>query len=446
MTRTSDLDNRHENHDCAFLTYAGSQLTDFCQMLQGMHIAFAFLVLFLAGDRFTLNAQIHFQDLPPVTDSSELVQLMAQSRIVLDSLVSAGHQVSRMDILECTGQKYLLPDGMFDVFAWEKGYWKKIYLGKFHGYNFNSKKICWNGNLYSFGGNGFWRQHGELTYFERKTGEWEIVLLEGPNRSGNGLAFGFNSQIYVIQPLVFDQGFVESKKKQPSFRIDLPDSSIGSFRHPRMLLEDYRHLNLHTFETDQFLYVDSRPCYLIRKSKQKIYASGTPLFPELTGVTDHPDWFIYSVGDSLSIWDASGTMLSIMDFNGQALAQLKPLQKTRSQIQKIMVLAGSAVPIFSLLAFVYYRRRRQNGPRQEQLEFRHKNIPDLLKSSGQILSTEELDVVLRIHLTDNPDKLRYRRAALINEINLEMKSRTGKQLIVRAPDPEDKRRFLYHIN
>ena len=405
----------------------------------------ACLLLFLISGSQTLGAQIHYRDLAPFSGSGELAQVMEQSRNVLDSLETGGLRILRADILECGGLKYLLPDGLFDVFAWENERWQKKYTGKFHGYNHNSRKFCWNDKLYSFGGNGFWRQHGELTYFEPKTGEWEIVLLDGFDRSGNGLAFGLDSLIYVIQPMAYDMGFVESKKSYPSLRIDLANTSVRLFRHPRIQLEDYRNLNRRTFETDHYLYADSRPAYLIDKTNRKIFTSGIPFFPELAGVANHPDFFIHSVSDSLAIYDQSGHRLSTLVLNEQALSQWTPLKRNLSQAQKILVVSGSFLPIFSLLAFVAYRRRRKNGNRQEGVAFRHTCIPDLLNLTGNTIPAGELDRILGIDRIDNPEKLRYQRAILINEINLEMKTRNKQKLIHRIKDPLDKRRFLYRI-
>ena len=47
------------------------------------------------------------------------------------------------------------------------------------GFNLAAKHFRFNQRLYSLGGRGFWNAHAKLVEFIEKTGEWELVMMEG---------------------------------------------------------------------------------------------------------------------------------------------------------------------------------------------------------------------------------------------------------------------------
>ena len=47
------------------------------------------------------------------------------------------------------------------------------------GFNLAAKHLRFNQRLYSLGGRGFWNAHAKLVEFIEKTGEWELVMMEG---------------------------------------------------------------------------------------------------------------------------------------------------------------------------------------------------------------------------------------------------------------------------
>lgn len=63
----------------------------------------------------------------------------------------------------------------------------------------------------------------------------------------------------------------------------------------------------------------------------------------------------------------------------------------------------------------------------------------------QNLSVEELDQLFELNSLGY-DATRKRRSELIKTINMYHKSLTGKELILREKDPQDKRRVIYKIS
>jgi hypothetical protein len=94
---------------------------------------------------------------------------------VLDSTKKKGFQIDRMDIVEINETKYLIPNGMFDVYRWTNGQWDNMYKGPFQGFNFGAKIFVHKDEIYAFGGYGYWRNHGLIVRFLRDRGEWDVL-------------------------------------------------------------------------------------------------------------------------------------------------------------------------------------------------------------------------------------------------------------------------------
>ena len=168
------------------------------------------LLLFLTFQSFSLNAQIYFRDSGSTTDSVELKKIIAKSWDVHDSLYRSKKSIAVMTIVEAKDKKYLLPDGRSDVFEWRNGNWVNLYNFFHHGYNYGSYKFVFNDEIYSFGGYGFWRPHGDLIKFLWDRNEWEIVSYGNGDPEGLGYAYYFNSNLFVIDPI----GFIDTKKTE----------------------------------------------------------------------------------------------------------------------------------------------------------------------------------------------------------------------------------------
>ena len=70
----------------------------------------------------------------------------------------------------------------------------------------------------------------------------------------------------------------------------------------------------------------------------------------------------------------------------------------------------------------------------------------ILQYRGQTIDGNQLDNILEIDNTENPDNKRVKRSKLIHEINLSHKTRVGKELIQRQKDTTDKRFIMYCIS
>jgi hypothetical protein len=96
-----------------------------------------------------------------------------------------------------------------------------------------------------------------------------------------------------------------------------------------------------------------------------------------------------------------------------------------------------------LLVFMFVRLRRKSPAIAAK-----EDLPDfyneLLKLDGKGLTNEELNELFALNdLTY--DMIRKRRSLILKEVNAYHQEQKGRQLVVRQPNPEDKRQFIYHI-
>ena len=376
-----------------------------------------FSLLFFISSQ--LGGQIVFQDKNKISGKEELQNLYTKSLHILDSLKTVGFIIRRMDILEINEQKYLLPDGLFDVYNWTGTGWKNLYRGIHHGYNYDSKKFVFNNNLYSFGGYGFWRSHGQVIQFLFDRGEWE--LLDFTKSLKNGYATTMPQGLMVFGDSDY---IIDIDKKQITSQPELP------FKMQRI---NNIYSNLITFDFDDFMLIFKKPMLLFDKKSRNFYDSELSPFRNLPNA-----YLVQIVSDSIALYDKNMSLIEATSVSRE-IKYFTPISKAST-----FRLKGKWIySIISLLLLccVYYFFRSK----QKRIKFNDPLIEKLLPHAGKTLTQEELDEILGISGIKNPETHKGTRSQTINKINKETNSKTGKKLINRIKDPEDRRRYLYEI-
>ena len=98
------------------------------------------------------------------------------------------------------------------------------------------------------------------------------------------------------------------------------------------------------------------------------------------------------------------------------------------------------LPIIAII-FLFLRRFNKKIGKDNKPKFYDR----LVFYELQNLSVEELDQLFELNSLGY-DATRKRRSELIKTINMYHKSLTGKELILREKDPQDKRRVIYKIS
>lgn len=381
-------------------------------------------------------SQIVYRDQIPYTDSSEIQDLYRQTLIIQDSFFHLGILTNTLEILELNNEKYLAIDGRLNLYKWQQQTWTSISNSNYHGYNFISKKFVYNGSIYSFGGYGFWREHGDLIRYDWERNEWETQVIHTDEEIGTNVSFVKDNFLYVINPVYRNQHINKQLKHRGLYKIDLQTHSVSILPTDPKLDA----LKFSTrFETTNF-YLSSRdPFQLINKSELTFKFSDITQLVQLAGVGSKS--FILIRGDEISVELSNSEKIHF---------KLDSIYKNLQDVSYPIVKESRS--IFYTLAFffllligfaLHYRYKQSQNQTTTSLD--HPILIRLMEYSGQTLSQEQLDIAFGIDQIKPAETQRSKRSNLIKEINHEYYKIRGVELVSRIQDPTDKRKFLYQI-
>ncbi|MBK9722843.1 MAG: hypothetical protein IPO78_14695 [Saprospiraceae bacterium] len=391
---------------------------------------------------FTISAltgysQILFKDEIPYSDSTELQNLYRQSLLIQDSFLKSGIRTQSMEILETDTGKYLVIDGRLNLYRWNDVDWVNISKSKYHGYNHLSKKFIFNNSIYSFGGYGFWREHGDLIKYDWDRNEWETVTLLTDEDIGNSAAFKVGNYLYVVNPISRNQHINLSNIHEGLYRINLLTREVDvlSIDSKLSLLKSGMRL-----ETQNYYLPSRDPFQIIDKKNMKYKLSDITHVLDLSKQNDRSLLWIH--GGSLSIQSVDSIAGFIhLDFDSiyrnAPFPEYSILKSNKSSLFAGILIVGI------LICFIIYKK---NG-RSKKLppKFTNPIIDKILVHTGKTLTQEELDVVLGIDQINPAETQRSKRSNAFKEINHEYSKLYGLDLITRIENPEDKRKYLYQI-
>ena len=136
---------------------------------------------------------------------------------------------------------FIIPQGRHYVFSYHKsrGTFLRIDRSEFHGHNFSRKLFVYNGEIYSFGGYGFWQTHGKLMRFSWNTREWELVVLKGTPPTGlPALSFQRGDSLYAFYTVEKHPELNVDSVSRRAYIIDLRTKFSSEF-----MLNDNRHFD-----------------------------------------------------------------------------------------------------------------------------------------------------------------------------------------------------------
>lgn len=382
-----------------------------------------------------VKGQVVYRDSPPYQDKETLHHVTEKALEIIDSIVRQGLNTQRADILEIKNEKYLLVDGTFDVFHWEKDKWKNLYKGIYFGYNFGSKKFIVDDEIYSFGGYGYWNVHGQIIQFLKERGSWE--LIDGPSPP-YGIATSKNRNLIVYaSDSVFS---VNIDKKTMKVRPMLRKITRNSYLP-----------NKNSIELENYVYIhDRRPYYLIDKKNDSLFESKLSPFNEMGNAL--PNGIIYTKGDSMFCYNRDFNLLGAYNALSEKkfFMPIKVADNTTFQTSGkwLIVLLASIV----ISAIIYFLKRKKHISSSEEdiqtestFNLEHPLIIELLNHKDVELQQDKLDEIFEIDHIQSSESKRFRRSQKIKEINQLYHSFYKKELIIRIKDPLDKRMFKYRI-
>ncbi len=396
----------------------------------GKNIVACFVVcalLFLCSN--SAHGQVFFQDKYGKMRHPEMMTMFRKSLVLMDTLECRRKDFYKMYIMYCGDDVVLFSDGYFDVFLWKDARWNRVSRVRRGGYNFNGKKFIWRDRIFSFGGYGYWRHHGDVIEFDRKSGNW--VKLELSETLPFAPAMVTDTGLRVISDTIYDVNFTTlAVEKHPSgvpFKLD--NNSVA------------RGLKLES--TSWAFLLLGKENYLLDKKNQQLYYSDL----NTTELIDKTFFYKYSLiqfkGDSLLKWSLDGQLIQAIDIRNL-------LQFYKSvDLQVKNTWAGSVLGYISVVVLLgggsaYWFTRRRKRKSQSTM-WQNPIIQLLLSAAGPPLSMEQLDILLALESIQSMEYRKYKRAQILSEVNEEYKHKLGRELVVRLKDPEDGRRFVYEV-
>ena len=392
-----------------------------------MRLHLLFFLLFFSN--YYLSAQIVYRDAGQKTDTIELRNMYSKALSVLDSTKKKGFQIDRMDIVEINETKYLIPNGMFDVYRWTNGQWDNMYKGPFQGFNFGAKIFVHKDEIYAFGGYGYWRNHGLIVRFLRDRGEWDVLPFtsELPFYYGYQNAKGLHvfNNIKSMDLNIDDMSVVESE-----------DIMVKNIVMPKPT-----HLN--SIELENYYYLIEQLPYLIDKRNGEVR---TTIDIPFRGYANSAGNLLHIYSDLIDFY--SNNLNNHYTFDPSAEIQsLKLADTTQAGQIPLWISISGGFLLIGLVSYTYIRYKKKGTKivDTEDITWDNKYIDSLLTHSGSTLNMEEIDAIFGITELIPQESQRFKRHALIKDINRIYRYRLNKDLIIRRKDTGDGRRYVYEI-
>jgi hypothetical protein len=332
-----------------------------------------------------------------------------------------------MDIFEIDGQLYLTVDGKFSVYIWQNERWSHHYKGKYFGYNYFSKPFIGENTIYSYGGYGFWRFHGDIIRYMPERREWEIIPESQPLPFAPACLCQDTLLLFDEKSLAFNLGQKRIVKDQTDSRPHIPFTGISN-------TVELSNWCLIIYGASQYILLDKRD--------RSIWQSQLKPFDGIrNGYASHS--FVHLIGDSMSIFYLDG---SIYNYTvDKELGYFTRIVKPRF-FHRPISWALSFLAVIIAIAVFFRLRQKMETPASEGHDPVVQGLISAFESrKGETLSVNEIDKVLRIDHVRIAETRRFRRSKYIKAINDTYQSAHGSVLIERKKDPSDRRKYVYMI-
>jgi hypothetical protein len=359
---------------------------------------------------------------PETVNTTVINNLTTSARGVRDSLIAKGYTAETFTIQQVNDKFWMTIDGRLDVFEWNDNHWENLYVGTFHGYNFKGHQFVLEDRLFSYGGYGFWREHGEIIEFLPEKGEWEIIPAS--KKLPYGIGYMDDSVLYIHAPDCYEVDLKYSTAKSVKCRYDIR----GEIPHGRIYnFQDYILIASFLNDGSQFPLID--------KQTNNVYLSQRQPFK---GLRDSRviNSTIYIHNNDMTIFYPDG---SIVEYDVGSELQYYEKESTKSNRSSYWFL-GLLLFIGGVATWYFQKSKRGKGNTSEFQIFE-----PFKPFAGELINSEQLDVILKIDDINIHETRKHKRSALVNEINMQANAQFGKDLIVRERDPNDKRFYLYRI-
>jgi hypothetical protein len=389
------------------------------------------LIITVCFSAETVYGQIVFSDTREQTEKEEMMQMFREAQLISDTFYMRKLDNHLFDILYVNDELLMLADGYFEVFQWQKDTWKQISKSRKGGYNYGGKKFVWNNRIFSYGGYGYWTQHGDLLEFNLKSGNWEKIEL--PKLIPLGPSYKTDSGFRVLSDTCYEVDILHKTVK--TYPVDFPIKiTMGNFQ-AGFKPESSRW---------SCLLQGAENLYIEKKNNILYYSNLSTEGNKIASLFNHGD-FIQFKNDSLIKWSPEGTIITSIKIS-EMVKLYKRFEIHEKDEHNSSAVLGYVSLLFVLFTFIYFWKIRSKKTSLTVETWQNSVISDLLSVKIESLNTEQLDALLGLSEIVPLEYRKYRRSRTMHEINEEFRTKYGHDLIIRYKDPEDGRRYLYKIS
>lgn len=390
-----------------------------------------------------------FNNLPVHFDYSMLEKLPVDSVTL----------IWRYQIMDKGDSILALQDGTFNVFLLEDNQWKNLYLGKYSGYNFFSNAFIKDGNLYSIGGYGYWVTHCKLIRFDFQAGGWDLVttyhtpenlepLLIAYMDKGITLLFGEykdqTSNTSMLSSDIYTLDYSSWSYSKSHYAITLPNH----FYNP---IKTIINTSNYCVSSIKFKTFPASVIYNKKNGELRLSKDANPF--DL-----YYNQLIYVNGETILKYDPLSQEFNSYDLQA-AFQNGEPIIYNQSGIQYGMILVIISLCLLVIIILRLYRKKivllfkhTRGFSGESDLNESHplfspklQKALRLLEDAPDEIDSNDLDEIFGI--SDLPHDLRrVKRSQMLNKINEEHFKNTGKVLIKRIRQEDDRRYIKYRIH
>lgn len=321
----------------------------------------------------------------------------------------------------------------------------------FRGYNFAANQFMRNDTLYSIGGEGFWLAHSLVTYYNKRTKEWDLLNVQSKNPQPVSQHFsGFSSEKDAFFSAYLDPGKKPLEEPIHGFIFDFKRRSWEDQGPITTKLADFGKEQFRTAWTGNLLvcFYDPSEILLVDPFQNKLYTYtiNTDKFFLPNSTVFYQNGYLYSrqynntKNDDLYLLDS----IAVVDLLKNA-QHIGPVYQSVFQRYRFLALYTLGALLLLVLFFWYKRKQKSTVNQLSEQERGLLGVFTQLKIDQQITSVE-LNSILGIH-DKSYDNQRQIRNRIISSMNTKVKSVIqGKELILRVSSEEDKRMMNYYLN
>jgi hypothetical protein len=355
-------------------------------------------------------------------------------------------------LFRCNNSRYFYPTknsirftiqgtGLVYDFNTETAALKRIDLTIHSGYNFGAYQFYRKDILYSIGGEGIWSYNRQITFFDEKTKEWEI--LRPKNKGPEAMANGFQGYS-AVEDAYFTGGgdhknYLENEQiaiERGFYRFDFATKNWELLGEINAALPIQEH-RISYWNGEHFILLARDRLYIMNPKSNEVHMyRDNSLYFEGGGkqYARHDTLFYYHNGEQ-------GPVIAI-PVNAY-LKKASYVGKFYTKDYSTYYYGALALLVLGFLGWLLFQKRGSKQIRFDQAEI--KLLNRLVDEQHKPLSTQELNKLLDCD-TKSQESQRRIRFMMIKQINEKLELHFDiHECIERIPSEEDKRLTNYRL-